>query len=68
VARFQIRDDDFGLALVEAEDAREALLDFLASQRRSELRGDVILDEDGAAGISLAGTSGWETFRAVPLD
>lgn len=60
--RFQIRDDDFGLALVEAEDAREALLSFVADKTKGEARPMVEESGDGAAQIVYQGVR----YRAIP--
>jgi hypothetical protein len=62
MARFQIRDDDFGLALVEADSAREALLQFYADKERGRIRPLVVEDGDGAQA-----TVDGQTLRAVPL-
>lgn len=63
--RFQIRDDQYGLALVEADTARDALYGFFASRVRGELRplieetpdGGATVDYDGCAYRAVASTS-----------
>jgi hypothetical protein len=60
--RFQIRDDSFGLALVDGEDAREALLSFVADLVKSDVRPTVTGSDDGVAEVVYAGVR----YRAVP--
>jgi hypothetical protein len=52
---FQIRDETFGLALKEAENATEALLDFLADRERGALRRLVRQEDDGGASVVVNG-------------
>ena len=60
--RFQIRDDDFGLALVDAETAREALLEFVAGKAQADARMTVEEQDDGAATVVYDGVR----YRAIP--
>jgi hypothetical protein len=53
--RFQIRDADFGLALYDAENAREALLDFIADKERGAARLAVEDVPDGEAALTWKG-------------
>ncbi len=52
---FQIRDEKFGLALYEAETAREALLDFIADHARGEARSLIEELPNGEAAITWRG-------------
>lgn len=60
--KFQIRDDEFGLALYPAENATEALMSFVAVLALGADRAQITVDEDGVATVTYAG----KTYRAVP--
>lgn len=60
--KFQIRDDDFGLALVEAEDGREALLEFIADRVKGQVRATVEENVVGHAEVVYDGVR----YRAIP--
>lgn len=60
---FQIRDDTFGLRLIEADDARDALLVYLADRAKAEHRPNIEVRDDGTAAIRL----GVIEYRAVPV-
>lgn len=58
--RYQVRDENFGLALYEADSPREALLLFLADRTKGALR-PLVHVEDDSASITVDG----RTFRTV---
>jgi len=58
---FQIRDENFGLALYEAETARAALVEFFADRARGEVRPRIAETAGGEAEIIVDG----ERYRAV---
>lgn len=60
--KFQIRDDAFGLALLEAENAGEALLEFVAGQAAGALRTEIEVLDDGSAALVYDGVR----YQAVP--
>lgn len=60
--RFQIRDDDFGLALVDADTARDALLTYVADKAKGAVRPLVEEHDDGAATVVYEGVR----YRAIP--
>jgi len=65
---YQIRDQDFGLALYEADSAAEALRAFLAGKVRAALEpGDYKIANfgDGTASVLWRGIE-YRTYRAVP--
>jgi hypothetical protein len=63
VNAFQIRDGTFGLAIYHAETGEEALADFLADQKRREVRdAPKTRNEDGSVSVEVDG----EVFSAVP--
>lgn len=62
--KFQIRDETFGLALYEAESARDALLDFVADHARGAARPNVVDRDDGSAELVYAGVR----YSAIPAE
>jgi len=60
--RFQIRDDDFGLALIEAENGQEALLSFVCDRVKAEVRPTIKENVVGHAEVVYGGVR----YRAIP--
>lgn len=60
--RFQIRDDHFGYAIVDAPTARAALAAFFADRARAEVNGAAVADGPSARVERDGGT-----FVAVPV-
>lgn len=58
---YQIRREPFGLCLVSAPSAREALVKFMAEKEAGKHRGDVKVLADGTAEVEYDGV----TYRAV---
>lgn len=58
---FQIRREPFGVALVAAESAKEALVEFVSTVAAGEIRPSVKVNEDGSAEVEYDGI----VYRAV---
>jgi hypothetical protein len=58
---YQIRREPFGVALIAAESAKDALVEFLAQMSKVELRPLVKVNDDGTAEAEYDGI----TYRAV---
>lgn len=65
--KFQIRDATFGLALIDAETARDALLAFVADLVKGELRPTIELDDDGNAAVEYRGLR-YHAIPAIPRE
>jgi hypothetical protein len=65
--RWQIRDDDFGLAVYEADTGTAALAAFLANKARGSKAGDFKIAQygDGTASVLWRGIE-YRTYRAHP--
>jgi hypothetical protein len=62
--RFQIRDANFGYAIVDAPSGRAALAEFFAARAAGAVNTSAMAFPDGSATV----VSGGSTFTAVPVD